>query len=88
LWDAFARLAAVSAGAVALQCDSGCEDEGQTSGKWEVYGGPSGPFRMDSRVCKAALIAGVISSDGGEVSAGGTCIDDNGTINVSNKISQ
>jgi hypothetical protein len=43
---------------------------------------------MDSRVCKAALIAGVISSDGGEVSAGGTCIDDNGTINVSNKISQ
>ncbi len=68
-WDAFARLAAVSAGAVALQCDSGCDDEDQASGKWEVYGGPSGPFRMDSRVCKAALIAGVISSDGGEVSA-------------------
>jgi hypothetical protein len=33
-----------------------------------VYGGPTGPFRMDSRVCKAALIAGIIGRDGGAVS--------------------
>ena len=68
--DAFACFDAVSAGAVAVQCDSGCEDEDEASGKWEVYGGPTGPFRMDSRVCKAALIAGVINNDGGEVGAG------------------
>ena len=65
---------AVSAGAVALQCDSGCEDFDEASGKWEVFGGPTGPFRMDSRVCKAALIAGVINGDGGEVSLGYSCI--------------
>ena len=59
---------AVSAGAVAVQCDSGCEDADEASGKWEVYGSPSGPFRMDSRVCKAALIAGIIGRDGGAVS--------------------
>ena len=58
---------AVSSGAVALQCDSACEDADEASGQWEVYGGPSGPFRMDSRVCKAALIAGVIDGNGGEV---------------------
>ena len=64
----------VSAGAIALQCDSGCEDADESSGKWEVYGGPTGPFRMDSRVCKAALIAGVIDSNGGEVRPAGSCI--------------
>jgi hypothetical protein len=63
-----ARVFAVFAGAIALQCDSGCDDADQSSGKWEVYGGPTGPFRLDSRVCKAALIAGVIDGDGGEVS--------------------
>ena len=51
-----------------MQCDSGCEDADESSGKWEVFGGPTGPFRMDSRVCKAALIAGVIDGDGGKVS--------------------
>ncbi len=61
--------AVISAGAVALQCDSACEDADEASGQWEVYGGPTGPFRMDSRVCKAALIAGVIDRDGGEVRA-------------------
>ncbi len=59
--------AVISAGAVALQCDSACEDADEASGQWEVYGGPTGPFRMDSRVCKAALIAGIIDRDGGEV---------------------
>ena len=59
--------AVISAGAVALQCDSACEDADEASGQWEVYGGPTGPFRMDSRVCKAALIAGIIDQDGGEV---------------------
>ena len=63
---------AVSAGAVALQCDSACEDADEASGQWEVYGGPTGPFRMDSRVCKAALIAGIIDRDGGEVRAART----------------
>ena len=63
----------LSAGAVALQCDSACEDADEASGQWEVYGGPTGPFRMDSRVCKAALIAGVIDRDGGEVRAARTC---------------
>ena len=52
-------------GAVALRCNSGCEDADETSGKWEVYG--VGPFLMDSCVCKAALVAGVIKSEGGEV---------------------
>ena len=52
-------------GAVALRCDSGCEDADETSCKWEVYG--MGPFLMDSCVCKAALVAGVIKSEGGEV---------------------
>ena len=65
--------AVVSAGAVALQCDSACEDADEASGQWEVYGGPTGPFRMDSRVCKAALIAGIIDRDGGEVRAARTC---------------
>ena len=55
-----------------MQCDSGCEDADESSGKWEVYGGPTGPFRMDSRVCKAALIAGVIDGDGGEVGRSGS----------------
>ncbi len=55
------------AGAVALQCDSACEDADEASGQWEVYGGPTGPFRMDSRVCKAALVAGIIDRNGGEV---------------------
>ena len=64
--------AVISAGAVALQCDSACEDADEASGQWEVYGGPSGPFRMDSRVCKAALIAGIIDRDGGEVRAART----------------
>ncbi len=66
----------VSAGAIALQCDSACEDADEASGQWEpeVYGGPTGPFRMDSRVpvCKAALIAGIIDRDGGEVRAART----------------
>ena len=44
---------------MALQCDSACEDADEASGQWEVYGGPTGPFRMDSRVCKAALVAGI-----------------------------
>ena len=70
LFDIIPWRDAVSAGAIALQCDSGCEDADESSGKWEVYGGPTGPFRMDSRVCKAALIAGVINNDGGEVGAG------------------
>ena len=70
---AFACRFAVSAGAVVLQCDSGCEDADEASGQWEVYGGPTGPFRMDSRVCKAALIAGIIDRDGGEVRAARTC---------------
>ena len=61
--------AVISAGAVALQCDSACEDADEASGQWEVYGGPTGPFRMDSRVCKAALVAGIINRDGGEVRA-------------------
>ncbi len=65
---------AVSAGSVSLQCDSGCEDADEASGQWEVYGGPTGPFRMDSRICKAALIVGIIEPNGGEASAGGTCI--------------
>ena len=56
------------AGAVALQCDSVCEDADEASGQWEVYGGPTGPFRMDSRVCKAALVAGIIDRNGREVS--------------------
>ena len=64
----------VSAGAIALQCDSGGEDADESSGKWEVYGGPTGPFRMDSRVCKAALIAGVIDGNGGEVRPAASCI--------------
>jgi hypothetical protein len=68
---------AVSAGAVALQCDSACEDADEASGQWEVYGGPTGPFRMDSRVCKAALIAGIIGRDGGEVRAARTCTHNN-----------
>jgi hypothetical protein len=68
--------AVISAGAVALQCDSACEDADEASGQWEVYGGPTGPFRMDSRVCKAALIAGVIDRDGGEVRAARTCMND------------
>jgi hypothetical protein len=58
---------ALSAGTVAVQCDSACEDADEASGQWEVYGGPTGPFRMDSHVCKAALIAGIIDQDGGEV---------------------
>ncbi len=70
---AFACRFAVSAGAVVLQCDSACEDADEASGQWEVYGGPTGPFRMDSRVCKAALIAGIIDRDGGEVRAARTC---------------
>ena len=49
------------------------QDADEASGQWEVYGGPTGPFRMDSRVCKAALIAGVIDRDGGEVRAARTC---------------
>ena len=65
-----------TAGAVALQCDSACEDADEASGQWEVYGGPTGPFRMDSRVCKAALIAGIIDRDGGEVRAARTCTND------------
>ena len=52
-------------GAVKLQCDSGCEDADEASGQWHVYG--MGPFRMDSCVCKAALVAGVLQTDGGEV---------------------
>ncbi len=60
-----------------MQCDSGCDDADESSGKWEVFGGPTGPFRMDSRVCKAALIAGVIDGDGGKVSPSGSCIHDN-----------
>ncbi len=48
----------------------GCEDADESSGKWEVFGGPTGPFRMDSRVCKAAFIAGIIDGDGGKVSPG------------------
>jgi hypothetical protein len=63
-----ASLLALSSGAVALQCNSGCEAADEASGQWEVFGGPTGPFRMDSRVCKAALIAGIIDRDGGEVS--------------------
>ncbi len=66
----FPCINAVAAGAIALQCDSGCEDADESSGKWEVFGGPTGPFRMDSRVCKAALIAGIIDGDGGKVSPG------------------
>jgi hypothetical protein len=58
----------LGAGAVALQCDSACEDADEASGQWEVYGGPTGPFRMDSRVCKAALVAGIIDRNGGAVS--------------------
>ena len=69
--DVSGRVLAVSAGSVVMQCDSGCEDADESSGKWEVFGGPTGPFRMDSRVCKAALIAGVIDGDGGEVSLSG-----------------
>ena len=57
----------LGAGAIALQCDSACEDADEASGQWEVYGGPTGPFRMDSRVCKAALVAGIIDRNGGEV---------------------
>ena len=72
-------LDAVSVGAVALNCDSGCDDADQSSGMWDVYGGPTGPFRMDSCVCKAALIAGVIDRDGGKASPGGTCIYTNDT---------
>ena len=67
-----ASLLALSSGAVALQCDSGCEAADEASGQWEVFGGPTGPFRMDSRVCKAALIAGIIDRDGGEVRAART----------------
>ena len=52
-------------GAVKLQCDSGCEDADEASGQWHVYG--MGPFRIDSCVCKAALIAGVLQTGGGEV---------------------
>ncbi len=77
LRDIFACRFVVSAGSVALQCDSGCEDSDEASGHWEVYGGPTGPFRMDSCVCKAALIAGIIDGNGGKVSAGGTGTDDN-----------
>ena len=52
-------------GAVKLQCDSGCEDADEASGQWHVYG--MGPFRIDSCVCKAALVAGVLQTGGGEV---------------------
>ena len=52
-------------GAVKLQCDSGCEDADEASGQWHVYG--MGPFRIDSCVCKAALVAGVLPTGGGEV---------------------
>ena len=52
-------------GAIKLQCDSGCEDADEASGQWHVYG--MGPFRIDSCVCKAALVAGVVQTDGGEV---------------------
>ena len=52
-------------GAVKLQCDSGCEDADEATGQWHVYG--MGPFRIDSCVCKAALVAGVLQTDGGEV---------------------
>jgi hypothetical protein len=81
LFDTFPCLDAVPAGSVALQCDSGCDDEDESSGKWEVFGGPTGPFRMDSRVCKAALIAGVIDGDGGKVNPGGSCIHNNNHAN-------
>ena len=52
-------------GAIKLQCDSGCEDADEASGQWHVYG--MGPFRIDSCVCKAALVAGVLQTGGGEV---------------------
>ena len=52
-------------GAVKLQCDSGCEDADEASGQWHVYG--MGPFRIDSCVCKAALVAGVLQTGGGDV---------------------
>jgi hypothetical protein len=37
----------------------------EASGQWHVYG--MGPFRIDSCFCKAALVAGVLQTDGGEV---------------------
>ena len=45
-------------GAVTLQCESGCQDGDEASGQWQVYG--MGPFRMDSCICKAALVAGAL----------------------------
>jgi hypothetical protein len=51
-------------GAAIVQCPSGCDDADQASGQWDVFG--SGPFRLDSCVCKAAFFAGIIDHGGGE----------------------
>jgi hypothetical protein len=50
---------------ITVQCAAGCDDADEASGMWDVFG--SGPFRLDSCVCKAAFIAGVIGRGGGEV---------------------
>ena len=50
---------------ITVQCAAGCDDADEASGMWDVFG--AGPFRLDSCVCKAAFIAGVIGRGGGEV---------------------
>jgi hypothetical protein len=53
----------VDKGSLEVDCESACQDVDESSGGWNVYG--AGPFRDDSRVCKAAYFAGVIKAGGG-----------------------
>ena len=51
---------------VILKCSSGCAvNVRETNPGWQVYG--MGPFRVDSSICKAARVAGVIGDTGGVV---------------------
>jgi len=58
-------------GVVDVSCPSSCRNGiDQADAGWAVWG--TGPFRIDSAICRAALVAGVIGNDGGEATLVGT----------------